>query len=117
MRPREQRCQVDPSPFDNGGGDGAVTLRDDEQRRLAEIERGLSEDDPWLARRLAHFGSAHLSRQVVTFVALCACFVGGLALVAAGAQLRFWPVSALGAVLAVVVAPGVTWWVWLRGAG
>ncbi|EHR60336.1 DUF3040 domain-containing protein [Saccharomonospora cyanea] len=92
-----------------------MTLRDDERRRLVEIERGLSEDDPRLARRLAHFGSDHLSRQVVTFVALCACFVVGLALVAAGAQLRFWPVSALGAVLAVVVPAVVTWRVWLRG--
>ncbi|EID53012.1 DUF3040 domain-containing protein [Saccharomonospora xinjiangensis] len=92
-----------------------MALRDDEQRRLAEIERRLSEDDPRLARRLAHLGSAYLSRSIVTFVALCACFVAGLALVAAGTQLRFWPVSIIGIVLAVGVPTVVTWRVWLRG--
>jgi hypothetical protein len=85
---------------------------DRDRRRLKEIERSLREDDPRFARRFTWLGAARLVRWLVTFVAVCACVVSGLALVAEGARRGSWPVSVVGVALAVgvPVPVAVRWW-------
>ncbi|OQO89476.1 hypothetical protein B1813_21310 [Saccharomonospora piscinae] len=92
--------------------------RDEEQRRLlAEIERRFIEDDPVLARRLAHLGSARWARRIVAIVLLLASFVLGLAVVAFGAEVGVWPLSVAGFALTVLVPTLIVWRVWVRGRG
>lgn len=91
-----------------------MALRDDEQRRLAEIERGLAEDDPKLAHRLSELGADRLPRQILAFIGMMTSFVAGLAVIGFGAKVGMWPLSVLGVVLVVVVPATTTWRVWLR---
>jgi len=86
----------------------SMALPEDEQRRLAEIEAGLAEDDPRLARRLG-------SGQAVTVGSLAALIVGailmlgaGVIIIVSGARLGAPLVIAIGVLIAVIV-PATVW--------
>jgi Flp pilus assembly protein TadB len=81
-----------------------MALADDEQRRLADIERDLAKDDPRLARRLAE-------RKPVTagLVANAVMLLGiGLVIIVVGAGQGKPLVIAIGVIMAVIV-PILAW--------
>lgn len=80
-----------------------MALPDDEQRRLAEIERGLAEDDPRLARRFAH-GQPATAGAFAAMIATALLMLGtGLAVIVAGARLGTPLVIVIGAIIAAIV--------------
>ena len=84
-----------------------MALPEDEQRRLGEIERRLTEDDPQLARRLAtrRPRTAGSIAALIAGVSMLAC---GVAVIQAGAALGSPAVMIIGAVIAVIV-PAIAW--------
>lgn len=86
-----------------------MALPDDEQRRLAEIERALAEDDPRLARRLGHGRQPVSSRSLAALITGSVLMLGtGLVIIVVGAGLGTPMVSVIGVVIAVIV-PSLAW--------
>lgn len=91
-----------------------MALPDDEKRRLAEIERRLSEDDPELAQRLATLRRAGSVRTALAVLGLTAAFLGGLVVAAVGAEQSAPVVAVAGVLFAVALPTLIIWRRWLR---
>lgn len=91
-----------------------MSLRDDEQRRLAEIERRLSEEDPHLARRLATLRPFGPSRVALGIAVMVVSLVAGLVIAALGSELNSVPVGIVGVALAIILPTVLIWRLWLR---
>jgi Flp pilus assembly protein TadB len=86
----------------------SMALPDDEQRRLAEIERGLAEDDPRLARRFAQGSPATRGAFPAVITAAGLMLGTGLVIIVVGFRLGAPLVIVIGAIIAVIV-PALAW--------
>lgn len=93
-----------------------MTLHDREDRKLAEIERHLAEQDPRLARRLAEFQPISASVLVAVALGVLMLLPTGLVVMVIGVQTAA-PVSVVGGALIMAVVPAMTAWYLRRGGG
>ncbi|TNC28039.1 DUF3040 domain-containing protein [Amycolatopsis alkalitolerans] len=85
-------------------------LRDEEQRRLTEIEHGLAAEDPRLARRLTAVRRPLQARLTVLVPCVVAALLGGLALMTVGAQWISLGLIVTGTLLAVFAPTALIVW-------
>ncbi|WP_158891095.1 DUF3040 domain-containing protein [Amycolatopsis anabasis] len=91
-----------------------MALHDEEQRRLAEIELRLAEENPRLAQRLAELRPIRISGTILAVVAVVGALTIGLTMMTFGAQSSSLILMVLGALLAVVVPTAAVWRCWLH---
>lgn len=85
-----------------------MALPEDEERRLAEIESGLAEEDPRLVRRFARDQPVTASTLAAVITSAVLMLGAGLIIIVLGARLGAPLVVAIGAIIAVVV-PAMVW--------
>jgi Protein of unknown function (DUF3040) len=90
-----------------------MTLRDDELRSLAEIERSLTETDPTL-RRLAELRPLTPGSAVALISGSLAMHVSGIVIAVAGAGIDSPATVVIGVVLATGFPALAVWHLWWR---
>lgn len=91
-----------------------MTLRDDELRSLAAIERSLTESDPHLARRLAELRPLTPGSALALVSGCLAMHASGIVIAVSGAQIDSPTTVVIGAALATGF-PALAWWhLWWR---
>ncbi|GHF55862.1 putative membrane protein YdbT with pleckstrin-like domain [Amycolatopsis bartoniae] len=91
-----------------------MALHDEEQRRLAEIERQLAEENPRLAQRLSELRPMRIPGVVVALLGALCSIVAGLFVMTAGAQSHAAFLIVFGAVLTSGVPTAIIWRTWLH---
>lgn len=86
-----------------------MALPEDEQRRLAEIESGLAEEDPRLARRFSRGRQPVAASTLVAVIVSAVLMLGaGVVVMVFGARLDAPLVVVIGGIIAVAV-PAMVW--------
>ncbi|GAA3438107.1 DUF3040 domain-containing protein [Kutzneria kofuensis] len=91
-----------------------MTLRDDELRSLAEIERSLTATDPDLARRLAELRPLTPGSAAALIAGSLAMHASGIVIALAGARIDSPVTAAIGAALAIGFPALAVWHLWWR---
>ena len=91
-----------------------MTLRDDEVRSLAQIERSLTETDPRLARQLAELRPLTPGSVVALISGCLAMHASGIVIAVDGAEMDSPVTAVIGAVLATGFPALAVWHLWWR---
>ncbi|MFI9382366.1 DUF3040 domain-containing protein [Kutzneria sp. NPDC052558] len=91
-----------------------MTLRDDELRSLAQIERSLTETDPRLARRLAELRPLTLGTVLAMLAGCVAMHASGIVIAVSGAEIGSPVTVVIGAALATGFPALAVWHLWWR---
>jgi hypothetical protein len=91
-----------------------MTLRDEERRSLAAIERSLTETDPQLARRLAELSPLTPGSVAALITGCLAMHASGIVIAVAGAEIDSPTTAVIGAVLATGFPALAVWHLWWR---
>ena len=91
-----------------------MTLRDDELRSLAEIERSLTTTDPNLARKLAELRPLTPGSAAALIAGCLAMHASGIVIAVSGAEISSAATVAIGAVLATGFPALAVWHLWWR---
>jgi hypothetical protein len=91
-----------------------MTLRDDELRSLAEIERSLTATDPRLSRKLAELRPLTPGSAAALITGSVAMHASGIVIAVAGAGIDSPATVAIGAALATGFPALAVWHLWWR---
>jgi hypothetical protein len=91
-----------------------MALRDDERRKLAEIERELAQADPRLAHRLAELRPLTRGSATALVAGALAMLASGLIMMVVGVQLASPVLVVIGALLSAGFPALAGWHLWWR---
>jgi hypothetical protein len=91
-----------------------MTLRDDERRSLAAIERSLIESDPHLARLLVELVPLTRGTVAAMLGGCLAMHAGGIVIAVTGAEIDSPVTAVIGALLATGFPALAGWHLWWR---
>jgi hypothetical protein len=91
-----------------------MTLRDDELRSLAEIERSLTATDPNLARKMAELRPLTPGSAAAMIAGCLAMHASGIVIAVAGGEIDSPATVVIGAALATGFPALAVWHLWWR---